>query len=276
MGQGAHAPRSGWQFAVVAFCFSLAASFCTGQEATLDKPMGQGADAPRSERQLTLPKIVVAIPLAIEIGIPVKLTLRGHLLDQATEVKVGTGDLKAEIVSKGKAAVPQNYDAKRVGETQVELKLTLPAETESGRLPVVVVTADGASILYEIVVGKADELIPEKEPNDGFKTAQPITIGKTVVGTIHDQRNVDVFEIKGEAGQKVTIRAVAQQAGSLMDPFLTLYDGAGQVVAGVDDNDGRDAKIEVTLPKSGSYFVTVQDANDAGGPHFVYLLKVTP
>jgi hypothetical protein len=238
--------------------------------------MGQGADAPRSERQLTLPKIVVAVPLAIEIGVPVKLTLRGHLLDQATEVKVGTGDLKAEIVSKGKAAVPQNYDAKRVGETQVELKLTLPSETESGRLPVVVVTADGASVPYEIVVGKADELIPEKEPNDGFKTAQPITIGKTVVGTIHDQRNVDVFEIKGEAGQKVTIRAVAQQAGSLMDPFLTLYDGAGQVVAGVDDNDGRDAKIEVTLPKSGSYFVTVQDANDAGGPHFVYLLKVTP
>jgi len=29
------------------------------------------------------------------------------------------------------------------------------------------------------------------------------------------------------------------------------------------------------LAKSGSYYITVQDANDAGGPHFVYLLKVT-
>lgn len=222
-----------------------------------------------------LPKIIVAIPLAIETGVPVKLTLRGHLLDQIAEVKVGTAELKAEIVSKGKAAVPQNYDAKRVGETQVELKFTLPSETPSGRVSLVAVNADGASVPYEIVVAKGDELIQEKEPNDGFKTAQPISIGKTLVGTIHDQRNVDVFEIKGEAGQKLTISTVAQQTGSLMDPFLTLYDSAGQVVVGVDDNDGRDAKLEMTLPKSGSYYITVQDANDAGGPHFVYLLKVT-
>lgn len=259
MGQGAHAPRSGWQFAVLAICFSLAASYCIAQEAKSEK----------------LPKIIVAIPLAIETGVPIKLTLRGHLLDQITEVKVGTAELKAEIVSKGKAAVPQNYDAKRVGETQVELKFTLPPETPSGGVSLVAVNADGASVPYEIVVAKGDELIQEKEPNDGFKTAQPISIGKTLVGTIHDQRNVDVFEIKGEAGQKLTISTVAQQAGSLMDPFLTLYDNAGQVVVGVDDNDGRDAKIEVTLPKSGSYYIAVQDANDAGGPHFVYLLKVT-
>lgn len=237
--------------------------------------MGQGADTPRSERPIMLPKIIVAIPLAIETGVPVKLTLRGHLLDQIAEVKVGTAELKAEIVSKGKAAVPQNYDAKRVGETQVELKFTLPSETPSGRVSLVAVNADGASVPYEIVVAKGDELIQEKEPNDGFKTAQPISIGKTLVGTIHDQRNVDVFEIKGEAGQKLTISTVAQQTGSLMDPFLTLYDSAGQVVVGVDDNDGRDAKLEMTLPKSGSYYITVQDANDAGGPHFVYLLKVT-
>ncbi|MDB5345194.1 MAG: putative subtilase-type serine protease precursor [Schlesneria sp.] len=242
------------------FCLSLAvAGFSSAQEAKPDK----------------LPKIIVAIPLAIETGVPVKLTLRGHLLDQITEVKVGSGDLKAEIVSKGKAAVPQNYEAKRVGETQAELKFTLPAETPSGRLSLIAVNAEGVSVPYEIIIAKADELIQEKEPNDGFKTSQQISIGKTLVGTIHDQRNVDVFEIKGEAGQKLMISVVAQQAGSSMDPFLTLYDGTGQVVVGVDDNDGRDAKLEVTLAKSGSYYITVQDANDAGGPHFVYLLKVT-
>jgi hypothetical protein len=260
MGQGAYAPRSGRRVvACLAVCLSLTANFCTAQDAKADK----------------VPKIVGAIPLAIETGVPIKLTLRGQLLDQITEIKVGSGDLKAEIVSKGKAAVPPNYDAKRVGETQAELKFTLPAETPSGRLSLIAVTAEGASVPYEIIVAKADELIQEKEPNDGFKTAQLISMGKTVVGTIHDQRTVDVFELKGEAGQKLTISVVAQQVGSLMDPFLTLYDGAGQVVVGVDDNDGRDATLEVTLAKSGSYYITVQDANDAGGPHFVYLLKVT-
>ena len=118
-------------------------------------------------------------------------------------------------------------------------------------------------------------MIQEKEPNDGFKTAQPISLGKTVVGTIHDQRNVDVFEIKGEAGQKVTISVRAQQPGSLMDPFVTLYDSAGQVVTGSDDSDGRDCKLNVTLGKTGSYFIVIQDANDAGGTHFAYLLTAT-
>jgi hypothetical protein len=261
MGQGAYAPRSGRGIDAIVACLAvvLSANFCAAQEAKPDK----------------VPKIIVAIPLAIETGVPVKLTLRGHLLDQITEVKVGSADLKAEITSKGKTGVPQNYDAKRVGETQAELKFTLPAETSSGRLSLIAVNAEGVSVPYEIMVAKADELIQEKEPNDGFKTAQPISIGKTLVGTIHDQRNVDVFELKGEAGQKLTISVVAQQAGSLMDPFLTLYDGAGQVIVGVDDNDGRDTKLEVTLVKSGSYYITVQDANDAGGPHFVYLLKVT-
>jgi hypothetical protein len=221
-----------------------------------------------------LPKIIVAVPLAIERGATAKITLRGHLLDQVTEVKVSVPDVKVEIVSKGKAAVPQNYETKRVGDTQVELKLTLPTGT-SGPLSLIAVTAAGESLPYEITLASAEDLIQEKEPNDGFKTAQPISRGKTVVGTIHDQRNVDVFEIKGEAGQKVTIGVRAQQAGSLMDPFVTLYDSAGQVITGSDDSDGRDCKLNVTLGKTGSYFIAVQDANDAGGPHFVYLLTVT-
>jgi hypothetical protein len=103
MGQGAYAPRSGRRVvACLAVCLSLTANFCTAQDAKADK----------------VPKIVGAIPLAIETGVPIKLTLRGQLLDQITEIKVGSGDLKAEIVSKGKAAVPPNYDAKR---TQVHV-----------------------------------------------------------------------------------------------------------------------------------------------------------
>lgn len=237
----------------------VATSLCHGQET---KP----------EKQ---PKIVIAVPLAITPGVPTKLVLRGLFLDELTEVKSADPELKIEIASKGKAAVPQNYEAKRVGDTQAELKFTLPAEPASGTLKLVATSANGSSVPYEIVVAKADELIEEKEPNDGFKTAQPIAGGKTVVGTIHDARNVDVFEVKGQAGQKLLITVRASQAGSLLDPFLTLYDASGQVVAGNDDHDGRDPRLEIVLPKTGTYYVSVQDANDSGGPHFAYLLKVS-
>lgn len=221
------------------------------------------------------PRVVVASPLAIKVGEPVKLLLRGMSLDEITEVKVASGDAKVEVASKGKATVPQNYEAKKIGDTQAELKFTLPADSTLDRLQLTVVAAAGVSDPYEIAIGKTEELIEDKEPNDGFKTAQSIAVGKTVVGTIHDSRNVDVFEFKGTAGQKLEIRVHAAQLGSPVDPVLTLYDGKGQVIADADDTDGRDPRLEVVLSSTGSFFVGVQDANDAGGIHFAYLLKVS-
>lgn len=217
------------------------------------------------------PKIIVATPLVVTSGTPVKLTLRGLFLDEITEVKLG--ETKLEIASKGKTAVPQNYDAKRVGDTQAEISVTLPPETATGMLKVVATSPHGTS-QYDIAVARPDELIVEKDPNDGFKTAQPVVIGKTIVGTIHDPRNVDLFSFDGTAGDKLTIRVQAAQLGSLLDPFLTLYDENGQIVSGSDDVDGRDPRLEIELKKTARYYVALQDANDSGGPHFCYLLKI--
>ena len=73
---------------------------------------------------------------------------------------------------------------------------------------------------------------------------------------------------------RLTIRVQAAQLGSLLDPFLTLYDENGQIVAGSDDVDGRDPRLEIELKKTARYYVLLQDANDSGGPHFCYLLKI--
>lgn len=223
-----------------------------------------------------LPKIIVASPLAVVPGESVKLDLRGLLLDELMSVKVGASEIPAEVTSKGKSAVPQNYDPKRIGDTQAELKFMLPADTGIGRLSLAPLGPGGQGTAYDIAVLKAEDRIEEKEPNDGFKSAQPISVGKTVVGTIHAARNVDVFEIKGQAGQKLTISVTASQAGSPLDPFVTLYDGAGRVIAGNDDADGRDSRLDIVLKSTGSYFVSLQDASDGGGPHFAYLLKLSP
>jgi Bacterial pre-peptidase C-terminal domain len=241
---------------VVGIAFCLVGAIVSAEDAKPDK----------------LPKILVAAPLAVTPGVPVKLALRGLFLDEMTDVKIVSPELKAEIASKGKSAVPQNYDAKRVGDTQAEIKFALPAETPAGMLRLVAVSAQGESEPFEIAVLKTGDLIEEKEPNDGFKSAQRITNGQTVAGTIHEARNVDIFQIEADAGQKLIVTVRATQAGSPLDPFLTVYDPAGQVVTGSDDVDCRDPRVEVTLTKAGSYFLSLQDANDAGGPHFAYLM----
>ena len=243
-------------------CWLLLVSLGSAQEAKPEK----------------LPMIVCAAPLAVVLGKEIKLTLRGAFLDEVTAVKVTSSEIKVEIASKSKTLVPPNYDAKRVGDTQAEIKFTLPPETPAGKLSLLAVSANGESAAYEIVVvARPDDLIDEKEPNDGFKSAQSVSVGKTIVGAISDARNVDVFRIEVSVGQKLVVETIAARVGSLLDPTLTLYDSKGRIVAANDDHAGtRDSRIETTLSQPGTYFVTVQDANDAGGPHFAYLLKISP
>ena len=240
-------------------CWLLLVSLGSAQEAKPEK----------------LPMIVCAAPLAVVPGKEIKLTLRGTFLDEIIAVKSAAAEIKFEITSKSKTPVPQNYDAKRVGDTQAEIKFTLPPETAASKLSLIAVSANGESAAYEIVVARPDDLIDEQEPNDSFKSAQSVSVGKTIVGAIGDARNVDVFRIEVSAGQKLIVETIAARAGSLLDPTLTLYDSKGRIVAANDDHAGtRDSRIETTLSQPGTYFVTVQDANDAGGPHFTYLLKI--
>ena len=232
------------------------------------------AQEAKSEKQ---PMIVCAAPLAVVPGKEIKLALRGAFLDEITAVRVASAEIKVEIASKGKTPVPPNYDAKRVGDSQAEIKFTLPPETPAGKLVLIAESANGESVPYEIVVAAPDDLIDEKEPNDSFKSAQSVSIGKTIIGVIGDAHNVDVFRIEVSAGQKLIVETIAARAGSLLDPTLTLYDSKGRIVAANDDHaKTRDSRIETTLSRPGTYFVSVQDANDAGGPHFAYLLKIAP
>ena len=226
----------------------------------------------KSDKQ---PVIVSVTPLAIVPGKEFKLAVRGAMLDEITSMKVGSTEVKVEVISKNKTPVPPNYDAKRVGDTQAEIKLTLPLETPVGKIVLIAVSANGESKPYEIRVATADDLIDEQEPNDSFKSPQNVSLGKTIVGVISDARNVDVFRVEVQAGQKLIVETIAARAGSVLDPTLTLYDSQARIIAANDDHAGsRDSRIETTLSRSGMYFVTIQDANDSGGPHFGYLLRI--
>ncbi len=248
--------------AVSVVSWLLLVSLVAGQEAKLEQR----------------PMILSAAPLAIVLEKEAKLVLRGNFLDEITAVKVvSTENITVEVVSKGKTPVPQNYDAKRAGDTLAEIKFSLPKETRAGKLSLTAESAHGVSPVYEIVVLASDELIEEREPNDSFKSPQIISVGKTIVGNIGDARNVDVFRVEFLAGQQVSIETIAARVGSLLDSTLTLYDSKGRIVAANDDHAGtRDSRIDLTVTLAGTYFVTVHDANDAGGLHFAYRLKLTP
>jgi Bacterial pre-peptidase C-terminal domain len=221
------------------------------------------------------PRVIVALPLGIPAGKTTKVTLRGLKLDAATEVRFPVVKATAKVVSKGKATVPNMQEAKHVGDTQIEVEVTLPADVPDGTAEFIVMTPAGESASHKLLVEKTIAVIAEKEPNNGFKQAQPITLPQAVDGAIGQNQDVDVFRFEGKAGQRVVIEVLAARYGSALDSFLSLHDADGKLLATCDDIEGStDSRIEAMLPKDGAYFASIIDAHDTGGPAHVYRLVV--
>ena len=231
----------------------------------------------KKEEKKDPPRIVMAVPLAVSPGEKIKLTLRGVGLDSAKAVQLGDGEskLEATIKSKGKTKVPDKYDAKAVGDTQIEIEFTLPSQTPTGKVTIVAITSDGETKAYDLRVIAADDMIDEKEPNDGFKQGQVVKIGLTIRGHITQSNEVDVYQFNAKAGQKITCESLASRLGSALDPLLTLYDANSNFVSMQDDADkSRDAILSFTAPTDGTYYLVIQDALDRGEPTHAYLLQV--
>ncbi len=214
------------------------------------------------------------MPLAVSTGSTTRLTIRGVKLDETVEVKSKSDKTQVKLIGKGKAALPNMLDAAAVGETQVEIELTLPEDMPPGDLPLTVVTSAGDASLVLPVVAK-ETLTQSKEPNEGFAQSQTISRGKMLQGAVEKPKDVDVFRVELAAGQKLVAEIHAARQGSPLDSLMTLYDQRRHIVAINDDHGGtRDSRIEFSASTEGTYFLSLIDAHDLGSPLHVYRLTV--
>jgi hypothetical protein len=224
------------------------------------------------------PRAVLVAPLGAIPGKPAKLTLIGLRLDTATAVRFADPKAKPAVVkmlNKKKMAPNQKQDANRIGDSHVEIELTLAAETMESSVALVVETPDGVSNSVRLMVDKEGAITPEKEPNNGFAQSQPVQIGTVIAGSISQGQDVDVFRFEGKEGQRVVFDVVAARYGSALEPMLTLYDAAGRIIATSEEGGERsDARIDIKLPKAGTYHLSLIDAHDQGGLAYVYRLMV--
>ncbi len=221
------------------------------------------------------PKVVVVAPLGVPAGVKTKVSIRGLKLDAATEVRFFEPKVAAAIIKKEKVPVPNNQDPNRIGDSLLQVELTLPPEITMPDLSFIVVTPAGESPPHKLLVNGEPAPIAEKEPNNGFRQAQAIQIPQVIDGTVGSPQDVDVFRIEGQEGQKLVVEVLAARFGSPLDSILTLYDASGRILAVNDDHNGSaDSRLEVTLPKTGAYFISLVDAHDQGGPQYVYRLVV--
>src|SRR5829696_9989770 len=105
---------------IIAF---LTVTFLLPTSAAQDKK--KGAKSPD-------PKVLYTVPLVVKPGEKQKLAVRGKNLDAVKEVKVGGADVKAKVLGAKKVAVPNNYPAEKVGDSEVEIELELPKDVKPG------------------------------------------------------------------------------------------------------------------------------------------------
>jgi hypothetical protein len=221
------------------------------------------------------PRILYAAPLVAVPGEKQKLALRGKRLDTVKEVKVAGADgAKVKVLGGKKTPAGNNQPGERLGETEVEIELELPKDAKPG-VTLTAVSPGGESAAYTLLIPDNTPAVKEKEPNDGFDAAQTIPFPAAVTATIGNEKDTDVFKFEGKKGTKVRIEVQAARFGSPVDALLTLYDGERAIVAQADDTAGSpDPVITATLPRDGTYYITVLDAHDLGGPQFGYRLVV--
>ena len=213
------------------------------------------------------PKVLYSIPLALKPGEKQKVALRGKNLDAVKEVKASDG-ATAKVLAARKAAVPNNYPAERVGDSEVEIELELPKGAKALTLTV-------GDATFSPLLSDDSPAVKEKEPNDGFDQAQLVPVPCAVDGTIKGEKDADVFKFDGKKGDKLRLEVVAARFGSPVDAMLALYDADRRVIDSADDAAGSsDPVLNVTLPQDGTYFLTVIDAHDLGGANFGYRLVV--
>lgn len=223
--------------------------------------------ASAQDKKPDVPRITALVPLEVTPGSTAKLRVRGVKLAAASEVQFPDAKvpLTAVIKEKKAADLPNGLDAKDVGDSQIEFTIEVSAELPCGLVQFRVVTPDGTTAPGVLRVIEASALVEEKEPNGSFREAQPVELGKTVRGVIKEDKDVDVFQFTGRAGQKIAAEVIAARGASLLDSSLTLTDARGQFLAVNDDSGGtRDSALTFKLPADGVYFFSVIDAQDRG------------
>ncbi len=243
--------------------------------ATLAAAATVSAAEKTEEKKKETPQILLALPFTLVKGETNKIIIRGLLLTNAIEVRFpSAAHLMAEIKSRGKAIVPDKGDPKKLGDTQLEVALTLPMDFPPDDLPFTVSTPEGMANTNLLYVIARHQLSEEKEPNGSFRQPNIVTLPRTIRAVIQEANDVDVFRFKGQAGQRISIETKSARYASALDAILTLYDSGGHVLKSNDDANGPDARLLFQLPRDNDYFFAVNDAHDGGGIAYSYVVTI--
>ena len=204
-------------------------------------------------------------PLVLTRGKENTLTLRGKNLQQPSR-----------LVLPWKAPVRLDPDVAGNGKKgdQVVYRVQVPEQQPVGVYPLLPVTAQGSSSPRLVWVDHLPA-VAESPNNHQPQAAQQLSWPVAVSGRT-DAEQYDYFRIRLQAGQCVSLQAVAAALGSQADLVLKVFAPSGRELLYVDDTTGggSDPQTIFTAPEDGTYTIQVHDVRFRGGVGFGYVLRV--
>ena len=211
------------------------------------------------------PKLDMPVPLGIQRGTSLELTLTGANLASPTGLWI-------DFPAKGTIPTDQN-NGKDNGKLRVRLEV--PKDAPLGFHALRLATVRGLSNLRLFCVDELPQIL-EADTNRSQTTAQPVPVPSVVVGRA-DPEASDYFKVTVTAGQRVSFEVLGRRLGSAFDPQLSLIDPrTKKELAYSNDAPGlqTDARLTYTFKEAGDYLVEIRDVMYRGGPDFWYRLRI--
>lgn len=120
------------------------------------------------------------------------------------------------------------------------------------------------------VAASAATILNEGEPNNTALTAGSASLGDQASGVVDPGGDVDFWFLDLTAGQFLSVDVLAAEAGSLLDPEISLIAPDGNTVLRFnDDFDGFDSRISFRVVTSGRYFVAIGGFGQSTGRYAI-------
>lgn len=212
-----------------------------------------------------VPTIAGTTPQAVAPGTATNIKIRGGNLAGAAQLWTSFGapsELAPDIMGNGTNAAEVTY------------RVTVPSNVPCGVHAVRVATPGGTSAMRLVLV---DDLpsVASVGSNVSPATAQEITLPTAVDGTVGNLQ-MQYFKFKAEAGQQLSVEAVARRMGSNLDPMIRVLNAKGRELAYSDDVPGlrSDAALVHTFKEAGEYVIEIRDIQYRGGDGYQYRLRL--
>lgn len=208
------------------------------------------------------PQFNVVYPRGGQRGTTVDVTFRGNRLSDAIDVMFhDEGISLAELTPKD--------------DNHFTAKLAIAPDCPLGTHALRVRTRTGISNMQFFSVGNLNE-IHEKEGNNDPETAQAISLGTTVNGTVTNE-DVDYFAVELAAEGRLAVETEAIRLGTaLFDIKVRLFSPGGHEVIAEDDTAlvRQDAAFVFTAKEAGRHLIAVSEASYGGSGNYWYRMHV--